>query len=71
MGIVLENVTQVHVYAGAQMIPHTQSTNTLWHHIVQPELRTFYNPLNAAGQPSLSGLCLKNGIVLLFYQTLL
>lgn len=35
MGIVQGDVTEIHVYAGVQMIPHTQNTNTLWHHIVQ------------------------------------
>lgn len=65
MGLVQGNVAEIHVYVCAQLIPRTQNTNTLWYHIVQSELRTFYNPLNAVG------LSLKNGTMTLYYHTLL
>lgn len=55
MGLVQGNVAEIHVYAGAQMIPRTQNTNTLWYQIAQSELRTFYNPLNAEGHSPSQG----------------
>lgn len=41
----------------------TVSKQTLRHNIVQSELGTFYNPLNAGAKASISNLSLKTGTI--------